>query len=316
MKEKHYLDTRIFDWFKKRGISKTTMDEFDIYWDSLGIHIPIKDKENNHLFKKTRRLPEDHNSIKYKMQAGSTATLFGQQFLDRSDTIWITEGELDALVLYSHNLIAVSSTSGCKTFKPEWVDLLKNKKLYICYDNDQAGQEGMANLYNFFPKAFYVFVPQEAYVKDISDYYERGGNITSLEALAIQFNSIDDIEKELRKRRANWQQTYFHSKILKEKLKQETKFVHKKLPPAKQQKFDNDKERALAVPITEFVDFRPHRKALCLFHKEKTPSMTYYPQTNTFYCWGCGKSGDVIDIVMCLNNMSFKEAMDFLNKKY
>ncbi len=37
--------------------------------------------------------------------------------------------------------------------------------------------------------------------------------------------------------------------------------------------------------------------ALCPFHQEKTPSFTIDPRRQTFRCWGCGRSGDVIDFV-------------------
>ena len=33
---------------------------------------------------------------------------------------------------------------------------------------------------------------------------------------------------------------------------------------------------------------------LCPFHNEKTPSFTVYPDTQSFYCFGCGAGGEVI----------------------
>jgi hypothetical protein len=36
-------------------------------------------------------------------------------------------------------------------------------------------------------------------------------------------------------------------------------------------------------------------KAKCPFHQERTASFTVYPDTRSYYCFGCGASGDVID---------------------
>ena len=37
---------------------------------------------------------------------------------------------------------------------------------------------------------------------------------------------------------------------------------------------------------------------LCPFHGEKTPSFNIYTETDSFYCFGCGASGDVISFIM------------------
>lgn len=46
----------------------------------------------------------------------------------------------------------------------------------------------------------------------------------------------------------------------------------------------------------------------CLFHDEKTPSMKLYD--DHFYCFGCGKHGDVTDMVGELFGLSLKEAAE------
>ncbi len=53
---------------------------------------------------------------------------------------------------------------------------------------------------------------------------------------------------------------------------------------------------------------------LCPFHQERNPSFYIYPETNSFYCFGCGKSGDVITLVMELKNLTFKQAVNYLIK--
>ena len=48
---------------------------------------------------------------------------------------------------------------------------------------------------------------------------------------------------------------------------------------------------------------------LCPFHNEKTPSFTVYPESNSFYCFGCGAGGDVISFVRRMENLDYIEAV-------
>ena len=51
---------------------------------------------------------------------------------------------------------------------------------------------------------------------------------------------------------------------------------------------------------------------LCPFHNEKTPSFYVYPETQSFYCFGCGAGGDVITFVKKINALSYPEAVKML----
>ena len=51
---------------------------------------------------------------------------------------------------------------------------------------------------------------------------------------------------------------------------------------------------------------------LCPFHNEKTPSFVVYPETQSFYCFGCGAGGDVITFIKKINNVDYIEAVKFL----
>jgi DNA primase len=50
-------------------------------------------------------------------------------------------------------------------------------------------------------------------------------------------------------------------------------------------------------------------KGLCPFHEEKTPSFYVNPVKGFFHCFGCGASGDVIEFVKKIENVSFSEAV-------
>lgn len=51
---------------------------------------------------------------------------------------------------------------------------------------------------------------------------------------------------------------------------------------------------------------------LCPFHNEKTPSFTLYPESGSFYCFGCGAGGEVVSFIRRAENLDFTEAVRFL----
>lgn len=56
-------------------------------------------------------------------------------------------------------------------------------------------------------------------------------------------------------------------------------------------------------------------KALCPFHKEKTPSFQVNPQRQLFKCFGCGVGGDVFKFVMLWDRLTFPEAVEQLARR-
>lgn len=51
---------------------------------------------------------------------------------------------------------------------------------------------------------------------------------------------------------------------------------------------------------------------LCPFHNEKTPSFTVYPESESFYCFGCGAGGEAISFIRRAENLDYTEAVKFL----
>ena len=56
-------------------------------------------------------------------------------------------------------------------------------------------------------------------------------------------------------------------------------------------------------------------KGLCPFHGEKTPSFTVYPDSASFYCFGCGTGGDVIRFIRLIENLDYMDAVKFLAER-
>ena len=53
-------------------------------------------------------------------------------------------------------------------------------------------------------------------------------------------------------------------------------------------------------------------KAKCPFHNEKTPSFFISPDRGTYYCFGCGASGDIFTFVEEFEGLDFKGALKLL----
>ena len=64
--------------------------------------------------------------------------------------------------------------------------------------------------------------------------------------------------------------------------------------------------------VGQYVQLRRRGRTLsglCPFHNEKTPSFVVYPDTQSFYCFGCGAAGDVINFVRKYNNLGYVESV-------
>lgn len=70
--------------------------------------------------------------------------------------------------------------------------------------------------------------------------------------------------------------------------------------------------------ISSYVNIKRNGRicrGLCPFHNEKTPSFTVYPDTQSFYCFGCGEGGDVIHFICSAENLDYVDAIKFLADK-
>lgn len=67
--------------------------------------------------------------------------------------------------------------------------------------------------------------------------------------------------------------------------------------------------------VSSYVTLKRRGKlltGLCPFHNEKTPSFTVYPETQSYYCFGCGSGGDVVTFIKNIENLDYVEAVRYL----
>lgn len=70
--------------------------------------------------------------------------------------------------------------------------------------------------------------------------------------------------------------------------------------------------------IGEYVRLKKRGRnfiSLCPFHTEKTASFSVSPEKQVYYCFGCGKGGNVFTFLMEHEKMSFIEAVRHLASK-
>jgi len=301
------------DWLSQSGINESTQEMFGL---GVGKHfmlgtcivIPVFDTEGNFSFNKYRKNPtvEDKHP-KYMYDKGGSVSLYGYHRAKGHDTILVTEGEKDCLVAWSNNIPAVTSTGGSLSFQQDWEELFAGKEVIFCFDNDEAGGVGMVRALKILPNAKVMFLPDRPGIKDISDYVMGGGDLHTLLKTAVHFGGLDDVYEDRGEKKALWKNTFFHDAYIKEHTKP-------RLKVGTSVKYEGDEVTTVKqLPIDSITKFTSN-KACCLWHNEKTPSMVYYPKTNSVYCFGCGKYGDTIDVYKQVHSCDFKTALKELKK--
>lgn len=200
--EKTHEMEEVRDYFNGRGINSDSINKFMLgAWNHggrRGFMIPILNKDGNVAYVKIRRAPEDESvetvakamgekpSIpKYSIYpAGTELLLVGEDQLrnSTSDDVLICEGELDRIIAIQEGVkMPVVTAGGAQTFKNEWINSLEGRRrIYICLDSDEAGENGFKKLAESIIKClplasvYRIALPFEADSHaDLTDYFTQ-----------------------------------------------------------------------------------------------------------------------------------------------
>lgn len=77
-------------------------------------------------------------------------------------------------------------------------------------------------------------------------------------------------------------------------------------------------ERVTMLDVYDRYGFEPNRAGFicCPFHNEKTPSLKVYAENRRWKCFGCGLGGSVIDFVMNLFSIDYRQAVSRINTDF
>jgi DNA primase len=180
-------------WLNRRGLAKDTVRKWRLgfnpgdqklcgLWVPRGIVIPCL-VAGQIWYLKVRRAS---GQTKYSQVSGGQIALFGADTIASHDTVVITEGEFDAILLHQEagDLVGVVTLGSAAARLPDaWVPyLLGMQRLLVAYDTDAAGAEGAAMWESVSPRTQRI-VPLSG--KDVTDFHLAGGNLRAWVQFAL-----------------------------------------------------------------------------------------------------------------------------------
>lgn len=138
-------------WLERRGIPEDFAGPWLLGHNGVAYTFPVFDADREIVNIRYRRDDEEcPDAPKYWGLRGYNGTLVYGIHAKEGETMVMTEGELDALLLIRYGLNAFSLTNGARsgrTRPEEWASPFAGvKRLVLCRDQDAAGREGTARL--------------------------------------------------------------------------------------------------------------------------------------------------------------------------
>ena len=295
------LPDEIRSYLKGRGIPATLIERHLLGWNGERITIPVFGREGEILAFRYAKSPDDGgNGPKVRSEFGAGAELYGWDTLMRKpQRVVICAGEFDRLVLEANGFPAVTSTAGAETFLEAWLPHFEPiEQIYICFDRDLVGAAAARKVQRLLPRARIVTLPPEVGEKgDVTDYFV-GLQMTRLD-FEILLAGATGAQEESPTRPP----TIHAFRPLHESVRRRAERVKGAV--------------RLHDVVATYTELRASGQQLvghCPFHDDRAPSFTVYPQSDTYHCFGCEASGDVVKFLMDKESMTFGQALEALER--
>lgn len=180
----------------KRGIITETAKRFKLGYDGKRLTIPIFNEDGFCVNVRRYDLFKDGGPkmVSYAEGTGK-ARLFPLLSLAAS-TIYVVEGELDAILGCQIGLACISPSGGATAWQDSWGKAFKGKIVYIIPDNDAPGRKGAklrkASIAQYAKRVSILNLPVQKEGEDLTDWIlSYGGTAKKIAELTEQ--SVDEV---------------------------------------------------------------------------------------------------------------------------
>ena len=179
------------EYINKRCISESTLKYADVKEDNKGnIVFVYKNELGEHItnkYRPARKINKDKKELKMWFESETNInTLYLMDKADITKPLVICEGEFDALSLIEAGYKnSVSVPTGCKSTEwitTNWTWLEQLEEVILWYDNDEAGKEGVKEVFNRLPNKV-VKVVYSDICNDINELLFKYGKLAVLKQL-------------------------------------------------------------------------------------------------------------------------------------
>ncbi|MEH3087701.1 MAG: toprim domain-containing protein [Xylophilus ampelinus] len=194
--------SRVAEWFAGRFLTPETLAAFKIGEQlrddkAYAVFPFLRPKGNgeDELVNVKYRNPDDKRDMRQEREA--EPCLFGWHLIDpKARTVAITEGELDAMTLHQVGIPALSVNQGAgnhQWIETDWERLERFDEFLICFDNDEAGNKGAAEVIKRLGLDRCKRVVFED-AKDANEFLQKGADGADFDAMVRAARPMDPEE--------------------------------------------------------------------------------------------------------------------------